>query len=191
MKKPTARAIAKEQRKLATGLGAAVADKVDVPTAPHTLFTTLCDVMSERRGGRPVALLTRAFPEAMADTTGLWLDLRDQDVIVVEENLPPDHQLVVLGHELWHMHAGHRGHDLGDAAVVARAALSDRIQWAELARHIAARSRSSQEDELAAEGFGLLLGSHMTRWLATPDTRQLDGVARRIGASLGYTGLQG
>ncbi|MFF8730128.1 toxin-antitoxin system, toxin component [Streptomyces sp. NPDC015171] len=174
-----------------TELGARVAAKVSVPTDPRTLFTALCDAMSERRGGRPVTLIRRAFPETMADITGLWLDVKDQDVIVIEDSLSPDHQLVVLGHELWHMHAGHCGHDLGGAAVAARAALSDEVQWPELARLIAARSHSGHEDEVDAEGFGLLVASRMAGWLAAPGAPRLDGVARRIGASLGYTGAQG
>ncbi|MFC9931863.1 ImmA/IrrE family metallo-endopeptidase [Streptomyces sp. NPDC127190] len=191
MKRATARKTAKDQRKLMADLGAGVAAKVDVPAEPHAVFAALCEVMSERRGGRPVTLITRAFPENMADTTGLWLDVQDADVIVIEENLSPDHQLVVLGHELWHMHAGHCGHDLGNAAVTTRAALSDQIEWAQLARHIATRSHSNQEDELEAEGFGLLLSSRMAGWLAVPGARRLDDVARRIGVSLGYPGAQG
>ncbi|GGR54459.1 toxin-antitoxin system, toxin component [Streptomyces griseomycini] len=172
-------------------LGAAVTATVNVPAEPRIVFQALCQAMSDRRGGRPVTLSIRPFPEAMANsTTGLWLDLEDQDVIVVEENLTPDHQLVVLGHELWHMHAGHCGHDLGGAAVAARAALSESVDWPELARRVAARSHSHQEDEVAAEGFGLLMGSRMNAWLATPGTTQLDDVARRIGNALGYRGSQ-
>ncbi|MCT9105247.1 toxin-antitoxin system, toxin component [Streptomyces mirabilis] len=145
--------------------------------------------MSDRRDGRPVTLSIRPFPETIANsTTGLWLDLEDQDLIVVEENLEPDHQLVVLGHELWHMYEGRGGHNhLGGAAVAARAALIDQVNWPELARHVAARAHSHQADEVAAEGFGLLLGSRMKSWLALPGTtRQLDEVARRINATLGY-----
>ncbi|MGX1267984.1 toxin-antitoxin system, toxin component [Streptomyces phaeoluteigriseus] len=182
--------IAKEQRKLMADLGAAVVATVDLPAEPRAVFNALCDAMSARRDGRPVILSIRPFPAN--STTGLWLDMVDQDVIVVEENLTPDHQLVVLGHELWHMHAGHCGHDLGGASVAARAALTDHVDWPELARHVAARSHSREEDEVAAEGFGLLMGSRMSGWLAVPGvTRQLDDVARRIGASLGYTGPQG
>ncbi|MFG3132911.1 toxin-antitoxin system, toxin component [Streptomyces tendae] len=173
-------------------LSSAVTAAVKVPADPKAIFTALCDAMSRRRGGRPVTLAIRQFPEGMAHTTGLWLDLNDQDVIVVEETLSPDHQLVVVGHELWHMHAGHCGHDIGGAAVAARAALQDQVDWPELARRVAARSHSHEQDEVAAEGFGLLLGSRMSTWLAAPgDSPQLDDVARRIGASLGYLGQQG
>lgn len=188
MRRLTTGPVAKQQRKLMTELCVAVADMVDLPAEPRVVFEALCQAMSVRRGGRPVQLCIRPFPESIAnDTTGLWLDLEEQDLIVVEEHLEPDHQLVVLGHELWHLQAGHR-HDLGGAAVAARVALSDQvIDWPEVARHVAARSHSHQEDELAAEGFGLLLGSRMKNWLALPGTTpQLDEVARRINATLGY-----
>ncbi|MEU2968986.1 toxin-antitoxin system, toxin component [Streptomyces ardesiacus] len=193
MKRLMPRTLAKEQKKLMADLGAAVTKTVNVPAEPRTLFEALCQAMSDRRGGRPVVLSIRRFPEALANShTGLWLDLEDQDVIVVEENLSPDHQLVVLGHELWHLHAGHCGHDIGGgAAVAARAALKDRVDWPELARRVAARSHSHQEDEVAAEGFGFLLGSRMNVWLAEPGAAPLDDVARRIGNSLGYRGSQG
>ncbi|CAM5234570.1 hypothetical protein SGRIM128S_07803 [Streptomyces griseomycini] len=94
MKWPMPRSVAKEQRKLMADLGAAVTATVNVPAEPRIVFQALCQAMSDRRGGRPVTLSIRPFPEAMANsTTGLWLDLEDQDVIVVEENLTPDHQL--------------------------------------------------------------------------------------------------
>ncbi|MDH6218025.1 hypothetical protein M2283_005357 [Streptomyces pseudovenezuelae] len=179
------------QRKLMAELTTAVTEAVRVPAEPKVIFETLCQVMSERRG-RPVQLVMRSFPEELANTTtGLWLDLRDQDVIVVEANLAPDHQLVVLGHELWHMNAGHCGHDHDGTAVAARAAMTEEVDW-DLARRVAARAQSHTEDELAAEGFGLLMGSRMGVWLAGPDTRQdLDDVARRISTALGCHGLQG
>jgi hypothetical protein len=170
-------------------LSEAVTSTIDIPAEPVVVFNALCQAMSDRRGGRPITLVERAFPERMA-TTGLWLDMEGQDVIVVEQNLAADHKLVVLGHELWHMQAGHR-HDLGGAAVAARAALTNHDEWPEIARAVAARSHSHEEDEVDAERFGLLVGSSMGGWLATPGTRRLDDVARRIGESLGYPGPQG
>ncbi|MFJ4788598.1 toxin-antitoxin system, toxin component [Streptomyces sp. NPDC088794] len=185
------KSVEKLQRRLITELTNAVTQAIAVPAQPKIIFETLCQAMSKRRG-RPVLLILRGFPEELANTTtGLWLDLEDQDVIVIEEKLDPDHQLVVLGHEFWHMSAGHCGHDLDGTAVAARAALTEEVDW-ELARRVATRTHSHTEDELSAEGFGLLMGSRMKAWLAGPDTLQdLDDVARRISASLGYRGLQG
>ncbi|WP_086793654.1 toxin-antitoxin system, toxin component, partial [Streptomyces thermovulgaris] len=87
------------------------------PARPADLCTALCDAMSRRRG-RPVRFRTAAFPPGTA--SGLWLDMHDQDLILVEERTAPDHQLVILGHELWHMQAGHGGHDVDGAHVAAR-----------------------------------------------------------------------
>ncbi|GAA5070386.1 toxin-antitoxin system, toxin component [Streptomyces similanensis] len=188
---PSPRAIAKAQRKLMAELVKGVTKTVHVPAEPTVVFGAICQAMSRRRNDRPINLTIREFPEEMGTITGLWLDLKDQDVIVIEKRLAPDHQAVVLGHELWHMEAGHCGHDFGAATVAARAALSDHVDWPELARHVAARSHSHQADEVAAEGFGLLLGSRMTSLLATPGAPQLDDVARRISAALGYSGQQG
>ncbi|MGW1363036.1 toxin-antitoxin system, toxin component [Streptomyces chartreusis] len=176
-----------------TDLGDAVARAVDVPAEPTVVFEALCQAMSVRRAGRPVKLVIRTFPDELANTTtGLWLDLEDQDIVVVEKRLAPDHKLVVLGHELWHMHVGHCGHDLQGTAAAARAALPEQVDW-EMARRVAARAHSHAEDELAAEAFGLRMGATLSTWLVSPDNpRNLDdAVARRIRASLGYTGLQG
>ncbi|MFE1206363.1 toxin-antitoxin system, toxin component [Streptomyces sp. NPDC058762] len=191
MKRLKPRTIAKAQKRLMADLGSAVTQIVNVPTDPHTIFKALCQAMSDlRNDGRSITLKIQRFPEGMATHTGLWLDFATHDVIVIEEDLPPDHQLVVLGHELWHMHAGHCGHDIGGgAAAAARAALDDHVDWSDLAR-VAARSHSHQEDEVAAEGFGLLLGSRMNAWLAEPGAAPLDDVARRIGDALGYRGSQ-
>ncbi|QKZ24944.1 toxin-antitoxin system, toxin component [Streptomyces chartreusis] len=171
-------------------LSKAVSQRIDLPADPPVVFQALCLAMSARREGRPIVLVERAFPKEAGDTTGLWMETDDQDIIVLEENLEPDHQLVVLGHELWHMQAGHR-HDLGGTAVAARAALADHQDWPELARTIAARSHSHQEDEVDAERFGILISSRIGPWLAVPGTRRLDDVAQRIGESLGYSGPQG
>ncbi|WP_435613779.1 toxin-antitoxin system, toxin component [Streptomyces sp. 1222.5] len=174
-------------------LASAVAGRVEVPAEPTVLFEALCTAMAERRG-RPTTLGIREFPKDIAHgTTGLWLDLEDRDLVVIEENLTPDHQLVVLGHELWHMHAGHAGHGIDGGVRVARAALTAAIDWPEIVRRFAARSHSVQDDEVAAEKFGLLMGSQMRSWLLGPRAAgvQLDEVARRINAALGYPGVRG
>ncbi|MBV1940800.1 toxin-antitoxin system, toxin component [Streptomyces sp. BV286] len=194
MKKISNRAVAREQRKLMADLGAAVTAAVDVPAEPTAIFEALCDAMSVRRE-RPVLLSIRAFPPELAShTTGLWLDLPEQDVIVVEESLAPPHKLVVLGHEFWHMYAGHCGHDVDGGSAAARAALATEVDWPELARRVASRSHSHQEEEVSAEGFGLLLGTKMRGWLADPNVAApppIDDVAHRLGVTLGYRGLQG
>ncbi|WP_448320937.1 toxin-antitoxin system, toxin component [Streptomyces sp. CO7] len=187
----TCRSTSKAQRKLMAELARAVLARADVPTAPQALFQALCDAMSERRS-RPVSLIIRPFPAEIADTTGLYFDLADQDVVVVEERLDPDHQLVVLGHELWHMEAGHCGHQVGEAAVAARTVLTSEPALLDAVLRVAARSHSNAADERDAEGFGLLLSTRMRSWLDEgTGTTPLDDVAQRIDTSLGYPGPKG
>jgi len=156
---------------------------------PTELYTALCEAMSRRRG-RPVHFRTAAFPVGTA--SGLWLDMAEQDLVVVEERTAPDHQLVILGHELWHMQAGHSSHHVEGAAVAARM-LSDDADLRAAVLKVAARSRFDQEDEKEAERFGLLLASKCRTWLDGSSVRgpvQRDRLAGRIEASLGYLGPQ-
>ncbi|MER6528672.1 toxin-antitoxin system, toxin component [Streptomyces sp. NPDC001508] len=168
------------------------------PARPQDLYTALCDAMSRRRG-RPVHFRTAVFPAGTA--SGLWLDMTDQDLIVIEERTAPGHQLVILGHELWHMQAGHRGHVVGGAAVTARLlgdgdSLGDagRAALQAAVHRVAARTRFDLHDEREAETFGLLLASKCRTWLTGSALRgpvQRDHLAGRIEASLGYRGPQG
>ncbi|MFD4570933.1 toxin-antitoxin system, toxin component [Streptomyces sp. NPDC058417] len=157
--------------------------------APADLYTALCDAMSRRRG-RPVMFRTAVFPPGTA--SGLWLDMAEQDLVVIEERTAPDHQLVILGHELWHMKAGHCSHHVEGAAVAARL-LHDEADLRATVLRVAARSRFDQADERDAESFGLLLASKCRAWLpgSSPRERgQRDHLAGRIEASLGYLGPQ-
>ncbi|MFF3482933.1 toxin-antitoxin system, toxin component [Streptomyces sp. NPDC002701] len=160
------------------------------PAEPGDLYAALCEGMSRRRG-RPVRFRTAAFPPGTA--SGLWLDMAEQDLVVIEERTAPDHQLVILGHELWHMSAGHRGHHVAGAAVAARL-LSDDADLRATVLKVAARTRFDLADEKDAEGFGLLLASRCRGWLAGSAPRgpvRREGLAGRIEASLGYRGPQG
>jgi hypothetical protein len=178
--------IDKEMRRLCGELVAELT--LPAPARPEELYGALCDAMSRRRG-RPVHFRTAAFPPGTA--SGLWLDMNDQDVVVVEERTAPDHQLVILGHELWHMKAGHCSHHVEGAAVAARL-LSDEADLEDTVRRIAARTRFDEGEEQDAESFGLLLASKCRTWLAGSSSRgpvQRDRLAGRIEASLGYLGL--
>jgi hypothetical protein len=164
-----------------------------VPAPPRELYRALCEEMSLRRG-RPVHFRTAPFPSGTA--SGLWLDLTDRDIVVVEERTAPGHQLVILGHELWHMQADHHGHHVGGVAVATRLLADDTDQAALQAavQRVAARTRFELAEERQAETFGLLLASKCRTWLTGSALRgpvQLDDVAGRIEASLGYPGPQG
>ncbi|MEU4145712.1 toxin-antitoxin system, toxin component [Streptomyces parvulus] len=184
--------IGKDMRRLCGELVEELA--LPAPAPPAELYAALCGAMSRRRG-RPVVFRTAAFPPGTA--SGLWLDMTDRDLVVVEERTAPEHQLVILGHELWHMKAGHRGHHHVDGAEAAARLLDgDRARRDEDAlratvRAVAARSRFDLADEKEAEAFGLLLASKCRTWLAGSALRgpvQRDHLAGRIGASLGYPG---
>ncbi|MCK1820749.1 toxin-antitoxin system, toxin component [Streptomyces sp. XM83C] len=181
--------IGKEMRRLCGELVSEL--DLPAPARPDELYTALCGAMSRRRG-RPVRVRMSVFPPGTA--SGLWLDMADQDLVVVEERTAPEHQLVILGHELWHMQAGHGGHHVDGATVAARL-LDETSDLAATVRAVAARTRFDLAEERDAERFGLLLASKCRTWLAGAGgrgagrgTRQAEHLAGRIGASLGYRG---
>ncbi|WP_089104124.1 toxin-antitoxin system, toxin component [Streptomyces hyaluromycini] len=162
------------------------------PAPPQELYRALCDALGRRRG-RPVQFRTAVFPPGTA--SGLWLDLTDRDLVVVEERTVPDHQLVILGHELWHMHAEHCGHDMEGVGVAARllgaGTEADQAALQAAVQRVAARTRSDRAEERDAETFGLLLASKCRTWLAGSALRgpvRRHDVAGRIEVSLGYLG---
>ncbi|WUE63435.1 toxin-antitoxin system, toxin component [Streptomyces europaeiscabiei] len=112
---------AAEMRKLTAGLSRAVRGRLDAPVDVRELGAALCAEMSARRGGRPVKLRFERFPDGIG-VTGLWMEFPDFDLVIVEERAETVQQLVILGHELWHMHAGHCHRHLPgpDAATLAR-----------------------------------------------------------------------
>lgn len=183
--------IGKEMRRLCGELVEELT--LPAPAPPAELYAALCGAMSRRRG-RPVLFRAAAFPPGTA--SGLWLDMAEQDLVVVEERTAPDHQLVILGHELWHMQAGHHGHHFEGGGVAARLLDGDGPEPDEEAlratvRAVAARSRFDLAEEKEAESFGLLLASKCRTWLDGSPLRgpvQRDHLAGRIGASLGYPG---
>ncbi|MCW5254207.1 MULTISPECIES: toxin-antitoxin system, toxin component [unclassified Streptomyces] len=166
---------------------------LSAPESPVDLYGSLCATMSRRRG-RPVRFRMAAFPPGTA--SGLWLDMADQDLVVVEERTAPDHQLVILGHELWHMTAGHHGGIVGATPVTHRLLAGgggpvDEETLRATVRAVAARSRFDLADEREAESFGLLLASKCRTWMAgstPPGAVRRDHLAARIEASLGYPG---
>src|SRR4051812_16263716 len=101
-------------RSLAADLAAAVPARPHAPDGVRDLCRALCEEMSARRAGRPVELRFERFPDEI-EVTGLWVEFQDFDLVIVEERAEAVQQLVILGHELWHLHAGHRHHQLAGA----------------------------------------------------------------------------
>ncbi|MFF3412232.1 toxin-antitoxin system, toxin component [Streptomyces sp. NPDC002742] len=174
---------AKEMRnligQLTDGLG------LPVPTTPDTLFAALIDRVSEIRG-RQVILLKEEFPHRTA--TGLWLDMPEYDIIVVDKRAAPVHKLAIICHEVWHMIKGDCGHHSAGVSAAARA-LDGRADLHQAVRAMAARTEFHERSEQEAETFALRAVTHLRIWLeGEPGGPSADRtqVAGRIGASLGH-----
>ncbi|MFJ3664892.1 toxin-antitoxin system, toxin component family protein [Streptomyces sp. NPDC090106] len=169
-------------RDLAGELGAAVRARPRPPYGVRAVCRALCEEMTVHRDGRPVELRFERFPDEI-EVTGLWVELPDFDLIIVEERAEAVQQLVILGHELWHLHAGHR-HGGGPAAA---RALTGAPNWQD-ALAVAARNGSRQHDEAEAEAFGHRLAAAFRPYLTGRGGRlDLDPLER----SMGYRGPRG
>ncbi|MET9521386.1 toxin-antitoxin system, toxin component family protein [Streptomyces coeruleorubidus] len=168
-------------RGLAAGLAAAVRAREQVPADVQSLCRALCEEMSARRGGRPVELRFERFPDEI-EVTGLWVEFQDFDLVIVEERAEAVQQLVILGHELWHLHAGH-GHHHGAGAAAAHA-FADRPGWEDVALSVAARNGSRERDEADADAFGHRLAAGCRALL--PGGRGPDVPLEPVQRSLGY-----
>ncbi|MFF4355568.1 toxin-antitoxin system, toxin component family protein [Streptomyces sp. NPDC001604] len=166
-------------RKLTDRLGAAVRARPRPPADARELCRALCEEMSVLRGGRPVELRFERFPDEI-EVTGLWVEFSDFDLVIVEERAEAVQQLVILGHELWHLHAGHSHHH------VAGAALADRRKWSafkDAAMSVAARDGSRVADEAEADDFGHRLAGAFRPLLTGHGQDPQPGPVQR---SLGY-----
>ncbi|MDN3020437.1 toxin-antitoxin system, toxin component family protein [Streptomyces sp. S.PB5] len=171
-------------RRLADGLAAALRARPTPPAGAHEVCRALCEEMSARRGGRSVELRFERFPDEI-EVTGLCVEFQDFDLVIVEERAEAVQQLVILGHELWHLHAGHRHHHgIGTAAAHA---LAGRPGWDDLALTVAARDGSREADEAEADDFGHRLAAAFRSLLSGGDGASTDPVHR----SLGYRGRGG
>jgi hypothetical protein len=137
------------------------------------------------------------------------VDRTNHDLIVYEKNTDPEHQLVIIGHEAWHMFNGHCGSPTAHGSAASRAgdsgvpeALADaiaRISEAidtdlpltgrmDAALHFAARTDSRQfDEEVEAEFFGFWFATDMQEVL-NDDSRpaNMQGVAERIQVSMAH-----
>ncbi|MFD8915632.1 toxin-antitoxin system, toxin component family protein [Streptomyces sp. NPDC059575] len=172
----------RSMRALATALADAVHDRPQPVHDIRDLCGALCEAMSARRDGRPVELRFERFPDEI-EVTGLCVEFEDFDLVIVEERAEAVQQLVILGHELWHLHAGHRHHPPAGAAARALAGEPGRQS---LALTVAARDGSREDEEAAADDFGHRLATLFRGRLTAPEA-PLDPVQR----SLGYRGRGG
>ncbi|MER5222914.1 toxin-antitoxin system, toxin component [Streptomyces flaveus] len=180
-----------QMRKFLADITKAVTQRVDVPANPRDLFEAMCAAVSELQD-KEVKLRFAAFPD---DTgSGLLLDFGDKSLVVIEERTSPEHQLVILGHELWHERAGHCSHDADGTAMAARLLSTGDTDWDELAPQllaVAARTEFAEHDEHQAEKFGLKLAGKFRSLMSGPHARgpvRTDTVEDRMSASLNYRG---
>ncbi|MFE1559217.1 toxin-antitoxin system, toxin component [Streptomyces sp. NPDC058734] len=159
------------------------------PDNPRELLQAICTQLAEERG-RTIRLMFRAFPPETV--SGLWLKLPDEDLIVIEEGTTWFHQLVILGHEIWHMVSGRGsacvGHSSsGEQVVAAARSLGEDFDLAEALElfDVAARTEVDVNDEEStAERAGLAIATAVRRAMQTSQAPSF-GLAGRIQQSLG------
>ncbi|MFF8960141.1 toxin-antitoxin system, toxin component [Streptomyces sp. NPDC014894] len=100
-------------------LSARLVRHLRTPADEGDVIPAIGEVLTQVRG-RPVRLRKAAFPPGTA--SGLWVDRTGHDLIAYEENTDPEHQLVIIGHEAWHMFQGHCGNATAHGPAASRAA---------------------------------------------------------------------
>ncbi|MFJ3826613.1 toxin-antitoxin system, toxin component [Streptomyces sp. NPDC090046] len=164
------------------------------PAEAREIIGALCAAYAGRRGGdRKVDVHFTSFPPDTA--SGLWLELDDVDLIVVEQHTRPEHQLVIACHELWHLDEG-TCDSVGPGMLVAARLAGHPGRLAELlasdsgleavVRQAAARADQGDPAEIRAETFGLHLGNTLRSYLPSPREQQLPEAIERIKSSLGW-----
>lgn len=79
--------------------------RLEPPGEVAEVIGGLCAAYARHRGSdRQVDFHFASFPPDTA--SGLWLELDDIDLIVIEAHTRPEHQLVIACHELWHLDEG-------------------------------------------------------------------------------------
>ncbi|WP_405623547.1 toxin-antitoxin system, toxin component [Streptomyces sp. NBC_00076] len=159
------------------------------PASDQEIIPAIGQALTQGRG-RPVRLRTAAFPPGIA--SGLWVDRTSHDLIAYEENTDPEHQLVIIGHEAWHMFQGHCSSTTAHGPTASRAqepqtagallklaAVLSEADDTELppatrtdaGLHFAARADAHQVDEeLEAELFGFRFATDVQAALAQART---------------------
>ncbi|MFD8371140.1 toxin [Streptomyces sp. NPDC059688] len=149
-----------------------------LPADPEALFDALVESAQEWRQ-RPLRVVLREFPPHTA--SGLWIEQEDRDIVIVDRRAPKWMQIVILCHELWHVHKGQSSplHMLGGAA-------------GDGSRPAAARTTLSEKHEREADRFGMLMGLELRPWLEASEhsvyCHEPTSLAGRIGAALNYRG---
>ncbi|MFJ4777063.1 toxin-antitoxin system, toxin component [Streptomyces sp. NPDC088762] len=164
------------------------------PSEVASIIGGVCAAYGRRRGGdRTIDFHFASFPAGTA--SGLWLEMDDRDLLVIEKHTRPEHQLVIACHELWHVAEG-TCHSLGPGMVVAARLAEGNSDLARLLhsdtglraviRQAAARADHEDPAETRAEIFGLHLGKLLKPYLPPPRAEQFPEAIERINTSLGW-----
>ncbi|MEU9300021.1 toxin-antitoxin system, toxin component [Streptomyces sp. NPDC048269] len=163
------------------------------PAGATEIIGALCAAYARRRGGRKIDLRFVPFPPDTA--SGLWLEMDDRDLLVIEERTRPEHQLVIASHELWHVDEGTCDSHGPGMAVTARLTghhgdlaglLRSDTGLSTVIRQAAARADHGDPAEIRAETFGLHLGKLLKPYLPPPREEQFPEAIERIKTSLGW-----
>ncbi|MFF0659138.1 hypothetical protein [Micromonospora tulbaghiae] len=140
---------------------------LDVPE-PFDIHT-LCQVLGERRG-RPIHLVPIKLP---AHTVcGMFVPTGEFDAIFYEQDTSSLHQMVIIGHELGHLIAGHQTAEILDQDA-SRMLLPDLDP--ELVQRSLGRSNYAAAEEREAEMIGSLLIRRAHSVATRQDDAPLDG----------------
>ncbi|MEV1144176.1 hypothetical protein [Micromonospora sp. NPDC049799] len=130
----------------------------------------LCRVLGERRG-RPIHLVPISLP--VHTVCGMCVPTGAFDAIFYEQDTSPLHQMLIIGHEVGHLLAGHRPAAVLDPDA-SRLLLPDLDP--RLVRRFLGRSNYDAEEEREAEVIGsLLLGRARAGHWIDQDAAPRDG----------------
>ncbi|WP_138968341.1 toxin-antitoxin system, toxin component [Streptomyces sp. YIM 121038] len=148
------------------------------------LFQHWCLLLSQDRA-RTVACELVPFP-ASSPISGALFRCRDRDLIVVEADTPPFHQIAIFGHETYHLYCGGCEEVLPEGRTAAARLLSGSASQQDVVEALewAARSGGGKSIEHDADRFGVLLSARCRRRLAPGHSKAALPLARRIMATL-------
>lgn len=132
----------------------------------------LCQLLSSRHG-RPIHLLPMSLP--VHSPCGMWVHTGAFDAIFYHRDTSPLHQLLIIGHELGHLLAGHRTAEVLDPQA-SRLLLPDLDP--QLVRRYLGRGQYTATEEREAEMIGSLLvaqanpAAPVSRWVAPPEVAE-------------------
>ncbi|MER5778993.1 hypothetical protein ABT144_32870 [Streptomyces sp. NPDC002039] len=154
---------------------------LNAPAAPGELFAALCDAMS-RRHRVPMEHHLVSFP--VSTVSGLLVKTKARNLVLIEADTDPEHQLGILGHEFWHVEA-----DDGRTGILGESDFSTLFSpdvTATDIQRIAARTNCEEHEEAECELFGSLLAMKGKRWLDTDSSPAITSAfGRKLSVSLG------